>query len=133
MSDTNQKLTFPALFDETLRRCGKSNAYAFAGEEPVTFEEAGRQIRALSAFLEKAEIHNGDRVALLSTNMPNWPLAYFSAGGWLTRFAYRIDIIRQWPLFLLAGAMVALITFLAISIQSLGASRGSPSEVIRRG
>jgi len=78
MSDTNRKLTFPALFDETLRRCGKSKAYGFAGEEAITFEEAGRQIKALSAFLEKADIHTGDRVALLSTNMPNWPLAYFS-------------------------------------------------------
>lgn len=78
MSDTNRKLTFPALFDETLRRCGKSKAYAFVGEEPITYEEAGIKIRALSAFLEKADIHSGDRVALLSTNMPNWPLAYFS-------------------------------------------------------
>jgi len=78
MEEIRQKLTFPALFNETIRRCGNSRAYAFVGEEPITFEEAGKKIRALSAFLEKADINPGDRVALLSTNMPNWPLAYFS-------------------------------------------------------
>jgi long-chain acyl-CoA synthetase len=78
MEEIRQKLTFPALFEETLRRCAKSKAYAFAGEEPITYEEAGKTISALSSFLEKAGIRQGDRVALLSTNMPNWPLAYFS-------------------------------------------------------
>jgi long-chain acyl-CoA synthetase len=72
------KLTFPALFDETSRKFGKSGAYAFVGEEPVSYESAGSQIRAVSAFLEKADINPGDRVAILSTNMPNWAVAYFS-------------------------------------------------------
>jgi long-chain acyl-CoA synthetase len=78
MEEKKIKLTFPALFNETVRKFGKSGAYAFAGEEPVSFEEAGKQIRALSAFLEKADIRQGDRVALLSTNMPNWAIAYFA-------------------------------------------------------
>jgi long-chain acyl-CoA synthetase len=78
MEEDRQKLTFPSLFDETLRRCGKSPAYGFAGEDTITFETAGKQIKALSAFLEKADIFPGDRVAILSTNMPNWAIAYFS-------------------------------------------------------
>ena len=78
MAEIRQRLTFPALFNDTIRRCGKSHAYAFVGEEPLTFEKAGKKIMALSAFLEKADIQPGDRVALLSTNMPNWPLVYFS-------------------------------------------------------
>lgn len=78
MEDTKQKLTLPALFSETLRKNGKGDAYAFAGETPITFEEAGHQINALSAFLEKAGIVPGDRVAILSNNMPNWGIAYFA-------------------------------------------------------
>jgi long-chain acyl-CoA synthetase len=78
MEEKIQKLTFPSLYDETIRRCGKSPAYGFVGEEAITYETAGKQIRALSAFLEKADINPGDRVALLSTNMPNWAIAYFS-------------------------------------------------------
>lgn len=72
------KLTFPALFDQTLRRCGNSGAYAFAGEEPVTWRTTHRQIEALTSFLENNGVLPGDRVALLSANMPNWPIAYFS-------------------------------------------------------
>ncbi len=78
MTERDQKLTFPAIFDTTRRRFGNSKAYGFAGEETMTYEEAGRKIEALMSFLKKAGIQPGDRVALLSTNMPNWPLAYFS-------------------------------------------------------
>jgi len=72
------KLTFPALFNQTVQNHGKAGAYAFVGEESITWETAHRQINALTAFLEKNGIIPGDRVALLSTNMPNWAIAYFS-------------------------------------------------------
>jgi Long-chain acyl-CoA synthetases (AMP-forming) len=78
MEPENIKLTFPALFDQTLRRYGNSDAYAFAGEEPMTWEAAHRQIEALIVFLEKNGILPGDRVAILSANMPNWAVAFFS-------------------------------------------------------
>jgi len=75
---TQIKLTFPALFNATLQRYGTSGAYAFAGEEPITYEAAYRKIQAVIAFLEKNNIYPGDKVAILSTNMPNWGIAYFS-------------------------------------------------------
>lgn len=78
MEDYPVKLTFPSLFNETLRKSGKSNAYSFVGEKPITWEAAGKRINALSALLEKQGIGPGDKVALLSTNMPNWGIAYFS-------------------------------------------------------
>ncbi|MGD0342420.1 MAG: AMP-binding protein [Bacteroidales bacterium] len=78
MEHENITLTFPALFNQTLLRCGHSRAYAFVGEEPITWETVHRQIDALTAFLEKISICPGDRVAILSTNMPNWAIAYFS-------------------------------------------------------
>jgi long-chain acyl-CoA synthetase len=78
MEQENITLTFPAMFNQTLRRYGNSGAYAFAGEETITWETAHRQIEALTAFLEKNGILPGDRVAILSTNMPNWAVAYFS-------------------------------------------------------
>ena len=40
--------------------------------------ESSRRLQALMAFLEKNGIHPGDKVAILSTNMPNWGVAYFS-------------------------------------------------------
>ncbi|HBC78731.1 MAG TPA: AMP-dependent synthetase [Bacteroidales bacterium] len=71
-------LTFPALFNETVRKYGSYNSYAFVGERPKTWDESSREISALTAFLEKAGIKPGDKVALLSNNAPNWSSAFFS-------------------------------------------------------
>lgn len=78
MEDKNIKLTFPSLFNETRRKFPNSGAYAFVGETPVTYDVAGIRINALTALLEKKGIRPGDKVALLSTNMPNWGISYFS-------------------------------------------------------
>ncbi len=78
MEENGIRLTFPGMFNETLRKFGKRNAFAFAGEEPKTYETANKEIQALIAFLEKNGICPGDKVAILSLNMPNWGVAYFS-------------------------------------------------------
>lgn len=78
MEATNLKLTFPSVFQETVNKHGDCGAYGFAGEDVITYRAAGRRIHALSAFLEKHGIKPGDKVALLSTNMPEWGMAYFS-------------------------------------------------------
>ncbi|MGC1390046.1 MAG: AMP-binding protein [Bacteroidales bacterium] len=78
MNQHEIRLTFPEMFNETLRKFGKHNAYAFVGEEPKTYETVNREISALIAFLEKIGICRGDKVAILSLNMPNWGIAYFS-------------------------------------------------------
>jgi len=78
MEENYVRLTFPAMFNETLRKFGKCSAYAFAGEEPKNYETVDKEIRGLIAFLEKIGICPGDKVALLSSNMPNWAVTYFS-------------------------------------------------------
>lgn len=78
MEEKSIRMTFPAMFNETLRKFGKQNAYAFVGEKPKNYETVYQEILALIAFLEKNGIRPGDKVALLSSNMPNWPAAYFS-------------------------------------------------------
>ena len=65
------------MYRETVSKYGNNNAYAFVGEKPIDFNEAYRRINAISALLGKAGIEKGDRVALLSANMPNWAIAYF--------------------------------------------------------
>jgi len=78
MDHKENVLTLPSIFNNTLLKHGKSRAYAFVGEDPMTFEVTARYIRSVTALLESAGIEKGDRVAILSTNMPNWPIAYFS-------------------------------------------------------
>ncbi len=76
--EKKQTLTFPSLFWETVRQHPDKNALAFAGEKPITYAELNEQIQALIAFLEKLQIHPGDKVAILSANMPNWGAVYFA-------------------------------------------------------
>lgn len=78
MMEDFDRLTFPEMFRETLRKFGKHNAYAFAGETPVSFEKVHQDVQSVIAFLEKNGIKPGDKVAILSLNMPNWPVAFFS-------------------------------------------------------
>ena len=72
------KMTFPAKFYETLQKSGHRNAYAFVGEEAKTYEDVNRDIQSVMAFLEKNNINPGDKVAILSLNMPNWGITYFA-------------------------------------------------------
>jgi long-chain acyl-CoA synthetase len=78
MEENGIRLTFPGMFNETLRKFGKCSAYAFVGEEPKTYETVNQEVQALIAFLEKNGVCPGDKVAILSLNMPNWGVAYFS-------------------------------------------------------
>ena len=70
--------TMPAIFSDTLRKHGKSGAYAFVGEEPLTWEIVSARIGSLAVLLKNAGVVAGDRVAILSTNQPNWAIAYFA-------------------------------------------------------
>jgi len=78
MEENDVLLTFPSIFSETVRRFGNCNAYSFVGEKPKTYNESLTEINALTALLENIGIKPGDKVALLSNNMPNWSSAYFS-------------------------------------------------------
>jgi long-chain acyl-CoA synthetase len=78
MEENGIRLTFPAMFNETLRKFGNSNAYAFVGEEPKSYETVNKEIKTVIAFLEKNGISPGDKVALLSSNMPNWGVVFFA-------------------------------------------------------
>lgn len=78
IDENGKQLTFPSMFSLVLKKFGKKDAYAFIGEEPITYESAYKDIQALMAMLEKNGICPGDKVALLSSNMPNWGIAYFA-------------------------------------------------------
>lgn len=49
----------------------------FQGED-VTYAEAGRRIAKVQETLVGAGLKPGDKVALLSSNMPNWGVCYFA-------------------------------------------------------
>lgn len=78
MEVKNGVLTFPSMFSETLRKFGDRDAYSFVGENPVSYSAANIQIQAIISFLGKNGIVPGDKVAILSANMPNWGITYFA-------------------------------------------------------
>lgn len=57
------------------------------------------------------------------------PIAYFAANQWLKDFAYRIDI--QWWTFVLAGALVFLLTLMTIGFRAIKAARANPVTSLR--
>ena len=71
-------LTLPAIFNESVKKHRNSNAYAVVGETPITYGEVEKRVKALMAFFEKLSIKPGDKVAILSHNIPNWGISYFA-------------------------------------------------------
>jgi len=58
-----------------------------------------------------------------------WPVAYYTMGGWLENFAYRIDLS---PVYFIASTGAALvITLITIAYQALKAARANPVEALR--
>ena len=76
--EKSDKLTLPFLFGQTVEKFGTYNAMALVGEKPMTYNDVNRQITGLMRFLEDLNIQPGDKVAILSTNLPNWGIAYFA-------------------------------------------------------
>jgi long-chain acyl-CoA synthetase len=77
MEDT-PRLTFPAFFEETLSRFSDRDAMALVGQTPSSYQEINDRIRSVMAFLEKLGVQPGDKVAILSTNQPNWGITYYA-------------------------------------------------------
>ena len=71
-------LTLPRLFRDTVRKHSKREALGFAGETPQSYETINERIDATIAFLEKLDVRPGDRIAILSMNMPNWGIVYLA-------------------------------------------------------
>lgn len=71
-------LSLPAIFKATTDKFPDAPAFAFAGEKPMSYSEARIHVNALMAFLSKCSIKKNDKVAILSSNMPQWSLAYFA-------------------------------------------------------
>ena len=53
-------------------------AFSLFGGEEVTYAEAGRRMQQVESQLVGAGLQPGDRVALLSSGMPNWGISYFA-------------------------------------------------------
>jgi len=71
-------LTLPALLKRSVEMYTERPAVAFVDETPLTYKEFDKKRLSVTSLLEKLKIQPGDRVALLSSNSPNWGITYFA-------------------------------------------------------
>ena len=54
-------------------------AFSMLGGEDVSYKEVGERIEQVQEMLLDAGVGAGDKVAILSSSMPNWGVCYFAA------------------------------------------------------
>jgi long-chain acyl-CoA synthetase len=72
------KLTIPSLINESVKNYSDKTSVVFAGEKNYTYKEMGEDINLLADLLTELGVSKGDKVAIYSTNMPNWGVAFFA-------------------------------------------------------
>lgn len=80
--NNNIKYTIPAMMQESFTKFAENNSLVYAGEKGYSYRQLGNDIMQVAALLKKSDIKRGDKVAILSTNMPNWGVA-FMAISWI--------------------------------------------------
>lgn len=70
--------TLYELVKQSVERFSSRIAYTMLGGEEVSYEEVGKRIAKVQDQLVGAGLKPGDKVALLSSSMPNWGVAYFA-------------------------------------------------------
>ncbi len=73
-----QELTFRALLEHSTTTYASQPALGYVGHQPLTYEGVGRECERLTQLLQAQGVRKGDRVALLSQNMPNWGVSYLA-------------------------------------------------------
>ncbi len=71
-------LTLQNLINRTIRNFGDSPSVSFVGGNPLSYSELGKKMADVTDVLFGLGLKKGDKVALLSHNMPNWVIAFFS-------------------------------------------------------
>lgn len=60
------------------------------------------------------------------------PLTWYFTNEWLEHFAYRIDLLSEWPTFLVAAAAAMVVTMITTSYHVVRAARTSPVRALQR-
>jgi long-chain acyl-CoA synthetase len=77
MANTS-KLTIPSLFNESVKNYANKKSLVFVGEDNYTYQQLGNDVELVATLLSNLGVTKGDKVAILSTNMPNWGVAFFA-------------------------------------------------------
>ena len=70
--------TLPNLFNRSVALYEDEDALGKAGQDAIKYSEFNEKVHEMIKLLRSHGISKGDKVLLLSENMPNWAVAYFS-------------------------------------------------------
>ncbi len=76
--NNNEILTIPFLAGESFRKHGKNMAMGFVGEDVITYSQLKERTGSVMRLLEDLQVRPGEKVAILSTSMPNWGVSYLA-------------------------------------------------------
>ncbi|MBU3927202.1 MAG: AMP-binding protein [Bacteroidetes bacterium] len=79
--EPHSSLTLPGLFQRSVDQFSDFPFLSFVDETPITYGQANIKVLAVQSILQQIGLKHGDRVALLSTNMPNWGITYLAITG----------------------------------------------------
>jgi len=74
----NNKMTIKELFYHSCDQYADRKAISFVSGIPMTYADVKREVEKTATLLCRMDIRKGDRVMILSGNMPNWCIAYFA-------------------------------------------------------
>jgi long-chain acyl-CoA synthetase len=76
--NNKKELTIPYFLNKSFEKYADNPFLGFSDEKAYTYSEIRQRISAMTSFLERLEVKKGDKIAILSNNMPNWGIAYFA-------------------------------------------------------
>jgi long-chain acyl-CoA synthetase len=76
--DQKSRYTIPEMLRNSFAKYGELPSLVFVGEENRTYNQLEREINLVVRQLIAIGVAKGDKVAILSSNMPNWGIAYFA-------------------------------------------------------
>ncbi|MEI6143421.1 MAG: AMP-binding protein [Mariniphaga sp.] len=72
------RYTIPSMLENSFSKYAKHQSLVFVGEEHRDYNQLESVIKVVVNQLIAFGISNGDKVAILSSNMPNWGIAFFA-------------------------------------------------------
>ena len=73
-----ENFTLPSLLNRSVSLYNDKEALAHVGEEVMRYSDLDEKVQAMILLLLENGISKGDKVALLSENMPHWGIAYLA-------------------------------------------------------
>ena len=73
-----KNLTIPAILQNSFKQYASNVALSYVNDLPLTYSDLQSEIEKIKSTLLNTGIKKGDKVAILSRNMPNWGIAFFA-------------------------------------------------------